>query len=344
MNGRNLLVVDDDQIFIDLVTRLARDDFAVLSAMNGKKALEIAGERAPDFILLDICLPDADGYTLCKSIRKMLSSRPLQIILVSGKGSANTLEKVLEAGADDFIKKPFSKLEFSLRMKAADIRLKAMDELLFERDFLKQAVFREERLSNKLLDERTSLKEAINAVNEMKKTLEAANRKLEKAAKYDALSGLLNRTSLMDRVQLEAGKADATESSLSGIMIDLDHFKAVNDSHGHAAGDEFIREVGKCLKSLLRKGDFAGRYGGEEFFVILPETEIGSAAAIAERIRAGFVEIRIAKAGPGMRVSASLGVATRMKGENYKSWMDRADMALYAAKEKGRNRVETSGI
>jgi diguanylate cyclase (GGDEF)-like protein len=122
-------------------------------------------------------------------------------------------------------------------------------------------------------------------------------------------------------------------------MIDLDYFKEINDNHGHQAGDDVIRVVGKMLNEEMRKYDQAGRYGGEEFFVVLPDSSLEQALGIAERLQTRFADTDIAAADTVLRVTASFGVAVFRPGESREHWMDRADKAMYRAKQSGRNRV-----
>ncbi|MCH8498493.1 MAG: GGDEF domain-containing protein [Marinobacter sp.] len=175
--------------------------------------------------------------------------------------------------------------------------------------------------------------------------LEKANALLAKLSKTDRLTGLLNRGTweqLLD-VEFERFRRYAHDTSL--VMLDIDHFKSVNDNHGHVVGDDVIRHTAELIRRNLRGSDVAGRYGGEEFGIIMPETDTDGAIALCERIRASVEASVISTASGGLTYTISLGVAT-LDGDvdNYMSWVEQADRALYAAKEGGRNQVRAHPV
>jgi diguanylate cyclase len=155
----------------------------------------------------------------------------------------------------------------------------------------------------------------------------------------DGLTGLLNRMHWEKAVSNEFGRCGRTEGQLSTVMmLDIDHFKAINDSHGHPAGDEVIRNVARLLRATLRAHDVAARYGGEEFGIILPGTDLEGGKAIAERIRQG-VESAVLEPRHGIRATISIGIAAFSRSDtDHAAWIARADEALYRAKAEGRNR------
>jgi diguanylate cyclase len=163
---------------------------------------------------------------------------------------------------------------------------------------------------------------------------------LETLSSTDGLTGLLNRMYWEAAVAAELGRCKRSGDRAALMMVDIDHFKSVNDTHGHAAGDEVIRAVGEILRGTLRVHDLPGRYGGEEFAVVMPSTDAAGAAALAERIRAK-VEGAVLERGHGVRRTVSIGFAALAPTDaSPEEWIERADRALYRAKEAGRNRVE----
>jgi diguanylate cyclase (GGDEF)-like protein len=336
----NILVVDDSPSFRALVVEMIGDYHKIRVAGTAKEAMETAKLSAPDLVFLDIVLPDAEGYDICPKLRLLNPNQPLQIVLMSASSDSDRLNKILSSGADDFIRKPFEDLEFQLRLKAATIRLAAQESIMEEREFYRQAVRQEEALTVKLLDRQMNLRENMVDLEQKKLGLETENKRLEAAARYDILTGLLNRQSLEARMVLETRKATQNETALCALMLDIDHFKLVNDSYGHVVGDEVLRVVGKALRKCLRREDYAGRYGGEEFFVILPGSMKQTARAVAERIRssieATFLEARDAR----ISVTVSIGLAEFQKSEPVIAWIERADAAMYRAKQAGRNQVQ----
>lgn len=172
----------------------------------------------------------------------------------------------------------------------------------------------------------------------------ADNRRLEELATTDALTRLLNRRALLERLSVEVDRARRFKSQLSLLMVDLDHFKSINDQHGHLAGDSMLREMGTLLAGAVRTIDIVARYGGEEFVVILPETAPDGAVTFAERLRERVEEQRFElEGGTGLHLTCSIGVATfpSPRVASTEDLFARADEALYRAKSGGRNQVRT---
>jgi diguanylate cyclase (GGDEF)-like protein len=338
MREATLLIVDDDPMILKLIRPMLGDcKFRALDASNGRDAIKLIESEVVDVVLLDVILPDIDGKDVCREIRRHYEKTPIQIVFMSGLVNADRMDTLLEAGADDFIQKPFDALELQLRLKAALMRLEKQQQLFDEREFYRQAVRNEENLSSRILDEHLNLQKMFGTIASQKVRLESTNRKLERVAKFDAITGLLNRHSLFARIDIEIEKSVREGSLLSGILIDIDGFKSVNDTYGHVVGDRILQEVGRCFKRNLRKDDVAGRYGGEEFFMILPGTNVEQGAVIAERFRHALEESSIEVGGSMLAVTASLGVAQLREAELAASWIERADKAMYQAKEQGKN-------
>ncbi len=340
MSAANLLIAENNPDDMALMEGALRDQgFKISQARNGGDVVRILAEEAIDIILLSTNLPDIDGYDLCRQIRKSHRDVPLQILLISNVREEREVHTSIEVGSDDFLKKPFDVHELQARVKAGLMRLQSQTNLLKEREFYRVAVAEEERLSSLVLDQNRNLKEAYEKIRRLNEELEKANRELEQIAAYDSLSGLLNRRSLFHRIAVEMDRAIRLEMPLTGMMIDLDHFKEVNDNFGHQCGDLVIRELGTRLQAGLRKYDYAGRYGGEEFFVVLSNSTTEQASRIAERFRREMEDMRFTCNAEEIRVTVSIGVAAYMPGENQENWIERADRAMYQAKQAGRNRV-----
>ena len=315
--------------------------------LASESALAVIREAKPDLVLVTSALDGTPGpESLCKRLRRGFPLAPMEIILLADLEELQdevAFALRLEEGFDDLILLPASDFDLRASLRLAFGRLGRSEGLFREREFYRSAVHREETLSSHLLDEHLALKATLGSITAAKRSLESANRRLETAATRDILSGLLNRASLFERMRHEMRRADAEEKPLSGILLDIDHFKNVNDSYGHLAGDEVIREIGRRMLEHLRKDDYAGRYGGEEFFIILPESDSQSAAASAERIREGFADTPFTHGELSMNVTASFGVAERRKGELGEDWIERCDRAMYRAKQLGRNQVCIDG-
>ena len=195
-----------------------------------------------------------------------------------------------------------------------------------------------------LLDQGERLRAANEEIEKVNRELEEKNRLLEEASSYfyersirDSLTGLYNHQHIMQILEDEIHRVRRYELPLSLLMIDIDHFKNVNDAHGHLAGDSVLVSVSQILRESIRPSDYAGRYGGEEFLVVFTHTSLEDSRVVAERIRAGIESGRFGEA--HVRITASLGLA-QYGGEPLNDFVRRVDGFLYLAKERGRNRVE----
>ncbi|MGH9418765.1 MAG: GGDEF domain-containing protein [Thermoanaerobaculia bacterium] len=195
-------------------------------------------------------------------------------------------------------------------------------------------------------DERVrELTERLASLERTNLDLTLKNRALSEISARDALTGLYNRWYVMEKIDSEMNRSVRHGSPVSLIMLDIDHFKRVNDSFGHSAGDRVLRSVGQVLRDSCRVYDVAGRYGGEEFCIVLPETRVGNTSVVAERIRERLEASRFEVGADSVVVTASIGIAgvdsSEVEGALSSSTLiDRADQALYSAKHHGRNRVE----
>jgi diguanylate cyclase (GGDEF)-like protein len=304
-----------------------------------------AGERdeataAPEIVIIGLEHCGGDGVALTREIRRLFYSRALQIVLMTDRSDEETLRRAMDVGADDYVGKPMQPLEVKLRVRAAAIRLREQLDLIHEREFYRQAAREEEQLSARVLDQNVHLRRAYDRIEEQNRDLARMNRQLQRVARYDSLSGLMNRMSLFHVLDVEIERSLRSNSGLCILMIDIDHFKIVNDERGHACGDALIRRIGEILRNERRKYDYAGRYGGEEFLMVLPNTALADAAVVADRVRARFGEEAVECDGASISVTASIGVARFRSGETRDMWISRADRAMYVAKQRGRNRVE----
>ena len=310
----DVIVADDDELQRQLMSKLLQaSGCTVRIAGDGQQALELVLQHRPDIVIADWQMPRLDGLELCRTLRQSQVAQGVHVILVTAADAEEVLVDAFEAGVDDFVTKPLRPRAFQARLKAARrlIRLEAAYEAE-QRDFRRVAG-----------------------------ELAVANRKLEQAMLTDFLTGLPNRRCLIDRLEQELASASRNQRDLSCLVIDVDHFKQINDRFGHSIGDAVLQSLGELLRNSTRKPDTACRLGGEEFVVILPETNAEGAALIAERLREATEQQLQAMVsvltGP---VTVSIGIATRGAGiATSEELLNRADEALYRAKSLGRNRV-----
>jgi diguanylate cyclase (GGDEF)-like protein len=323
----NILVVDDDRDMRMLLesylkklevekinfTDSAKETYQLLNLTDLKADSEV------DLIILDIILGEENGIDICRKIKKHPAYQEIPIIMITAQKESGFLKEAFEAGAMDYLKKPIKKIEFMARVNSA-IRLRKETKARIERE-----------------------KELLKLSEELKN----ANQKLEKMALVDGLTGISNRRLFDKTIKNELKRAKREKSFISLIMIDIDNFKAYNDTYGHQAGDECLKKVASVLdENTKRAADFAARYGGEEFAVILPDTARAGALKIAEDIRKGIMNLQIEHKNSETAdyVTVSLGVSS-IKSEKeinqqlIKSFIEKADQALYQAKEKGRNQI-----
>jgi diguanylate cyclase (GGDEF)-like protein len=303
-----ILVADDEPVNCELIQRLLeREGYHVLTARNGREAVERAREELPDLAILDVMMPEMDGMDACRLIKETETTRDIPVIFLSAHGETEMKVSGLSLGADDYISKPFEVEELIARVSVA-IRLKR------ERDAL-----------------RTSIEEAS-----MRAELAQAR------AVTDALTGLLNRYGLQHILAREHAEARRYNRPLSCLVIDLDNFKRINDTYGHPIGDLALQQLAGVLRETVRASDTAFRYGGEEFLVLLPETDLDGAVALAEKIRIAAASLPFGEGQRVFRLTVSAGAGCLRDNESGHDMIARTDLALYHAKQLGRNRVEAA--
>lgn len=312
---------------------------SLFRARSRDEALRELSDRDIQVALVSSHLPDGSAQDLVRAMRKVRADQPLQVLLLAEIREPDEVKKSVESGADDFIRVPYDPDELQARTRAAQMRWENQASLVKEREFYRIAVAEEERLSSLVLDQNLNLKDAYEKIRRLNEELEKANTELELIAAFDSLSGLLNRRSLFTRISIEIERSIRLDVPLTGLMIDIDKFKGINDNYGHQCGDMVIREIGARLQAGLRKYDYAGRYGGEEFFVVLSNSTEMQASGIAERFRKDIEDLKFECGGETINVSVSIGAARYAAGETQESWIERVDRAMYQAKQSGRNRV-----
>ncbi|OLF71381.1 diguanylate cyclase response regulator [Maricaulis sp. W15] len=295
----SVLICENSSVQLRILSEAVRQaGYSVQTAGSAEEALRLLQLVPVDIFLTGIEVGVVSGLEACWSLKSNSETESVYTIVVTASGEDRRLEESLDAGADDFIRKPVNMTELRARLRAAS-RLVRM-----------QKQFR-------------------------------------RLAETDALTGAANRRAFMQYLDLQVQRASNDDLPLSVIMIDLDFFKAINDTHGHAAGDKVLIEAVAATQGCLRTGDMLGRIGGEEFCVILPGAGLHSAALAGERIRAALEAMDIVSdAGAAIPVTASLGVASLACGDLISApdaLLQAADTALYRAKESGRNRVVLDG-
>lgn len=312
-----ILVVDDDKaVALYLEKILADCGHTVISATNGKEAMGKVLESNPQIIISDWVMPEMDGLALCKCVRSTAEGRKIYFLILTSLENEDSLVEAFEAGADDYVVKPLNPKVLVARLRAGQRMVHLQDVLTQEREEMRGVA----------------------------SELAVANRRFQRLALTDSLTLLPNRRFGMDRMEQEWAASKRNGRPLSFMLLDLDHFKQVNDNHGHDVGDHALQQAAKILKGCSRTQDLVARVGGEEFLIICPDTNIKAAAQHAERIRETF-EATIIKTGDvACKITVSIGVAEQAAATaTFTELLKVADQALYLAKKNGRNRVVAAG-
>jgi two-component system cell cycle response regulator len=307
------LVVDDDRsIQLLLKKLLSASGHIVHTASNGKEALAVAMETRPHLIITDWIMPEMDGVSFCRALRQTKIGRSVYLLLLTSMEAEARLVEAFEAGVDDYVVKPINPRVLTARLRAGQRTIRLQQEVEGDREEIRR--FAAE--------------------------LAMTNRRLQQAALMDPLTEVPNRRYAMDRMQQEWSAADRNERPMACMVIDVDHFKSVNDTHGHDVGDTVLRRVAETLKHTARMQDVIARLGGEEFLVLCPNTDTAAAAQCAERLRQAVQQLRVPIGAGTLQVTISIGVAAldgEMLGPD--AMIKAADQAVYAAKQSGRNRT-----
>ncbi len=295
-----ILVAEDDPVSRHLLEAfLAKWGYEVIVAADGVEARRVLQhDNAPNLALLDWMMPGTDGVEICREVRKRAAEPYTYILLVTAKGQKQDILEGLEAGADDYLTKPFDPYELRARLRAGRRILELQEQLILARE------------------------------------------QLRAEATHDSLTGVWNRAAIVEILHRELARAQRENTSVAAIMADLDHFKKINDTYGHLAGDAVLREVTRRMRASMRPYDALGRYGGEEFLVVAPGCDPATAFKIAERLRECVSREPVDIFEGPFPVTLSVGVAASRETKEAEQLVQMADAALYRAKTAGRNRAE----
>ncbi len=297
-----ILLVDDEEINLDILEAILEDYYIVLRADNGEDAISLAKEAKPDLILLDISMPDMSGYEVCIQLKIDPDTEKIPIIFLTAKTDEDSIEKAYDVGGVDYINKPVKVKELLARV-------------------------------------RTQLQ-----IQMMIKKLKQSEEEMRVLATIDSMTGVFNRRYFSEISERILALSRREASTISIIMFDLDKFKTINDTYGHKVGDRVIISFTNLLKKYFRSSDIIARFGGEEFIVLLPNTDIDGATIVAEKVRKSVEDMEIVLDNSKViKITVSSGVTqVNIECDNaIEQAIQNADIALYEAKNSGRNRVIT---
>lgn len=317
-DNEQVLIVDDDRATLALLKKPLIDaGYKLLIAQNGLQALDILYECKPAIIICDWLMPKLNGIELCQAVNSLKDDYFIYFIMLTVQSKKHHLLEAFVAGVDDFLCKPFDTDELLARVGVGV------------------------KIGN-LCNE---LNEQVGKVYRLNGELNYLNTKLQKMAVTDSLTGLLNRSQGILKLSELWDTAKRYGHTFSCAMIDIDHFKHVNDVYGHLSGDDVLRQITVVISKSVRNVDFVYRVGGEEFLIIFPNSTAEEADVYAKRCRELVESKCFLSNKQQLSVTVSIGVS------EYDNSMTKpydllraADRLLYSAKEQGRNRVVTAAV
>jgi two-component system chemotaxis response regulator CheY len=304
-----ILIADDDptsRLIADMAVRNLGHECQ--SVADGTQAWDAFRANDPDVVISDWMMPGQTGLQLCRNIRDQKSGSYTYFIMVTSNGELGQMAEGMSAGADDYLVKPLNHEDLQGRLISA-ARVTAMHE--------------------KLAHEQVELR--------------GLNTELAAIARRDPLTGLANRRALQEDLEVLEARVTRYGHRYCMAVLDVDHFKAYNDSCGHQAGDQILKTIAGTLSNQVRTGDSVYRYGGEEFLCIFPEQSLATGTQAVERMRIGLEQLAIPHPGsPSGVLTLSAGLAMLQPDDirSASEVLEEADVALYRAKHLGRNRVE----
>jgi diguanylate cyclase (GGDEF)-like protein len=302
-----VLIADDDATSrLLLGTLLAKWGYEAEVVGDGVEAwLALRKGDAPKLVIIDWMMPGLDGLDVVRELRAGNPGSYTYILMLTSKGRQEDIVAAMDAGVDDYLKKPFGAQELRARLRAGDRILNLEQKLVCA---LETSEFR---------------------------------------ATHDFLTGLHNRGAILDLLKRELFRREREQSALGICIVDVDHFKSINDIYGHLAGDEALKRLAVCMTTAVRPYDSVGRYGGEEFLIIAPNCDLEETAKLAERIRQVVAAAEVEIDDRSITITVSLGASAVSQGKGIataKALLQAADAALYRAKNTGRNRVEAADM
>lgn len=292
-----VLVIDDSpDVHRLLRARLRHEDVELIASEGGRAGLDAAKSIKPAMILLDLDMPDMDGFEVLRSLKNEPSTLDIPVIVLSGLQSAQDKVMAFDLGAVDYITKPFNLTELRVRVRSA-LKMHRLVQMLAQ------------------------------------------------CAQLDGLTGLWNRAYFDKRWSDEVAAAQRHGRALCLALLDVDHFKSINDSYGHPAGDAVLQGLCKVLQRECRQEDVACRFGGEEFALIMPDTSPADGMKVCERVRSALAQTPWPRH-PDRAITVSIGMAGAASAvpATAAQWIEAADRNLYSAKRGGRNRTSGSDL
>jgi diguanylate cyclase (GGDEF)-like protein len=311
-NGQSIVIVDDMPDNLRLLAEILKErGYRARPAPSGMRALATILKEPPELILLDIMMPGMDGYEVCRKLKADELTRDIPVIFLSALNEVFDKVKAFQAGGVDYISKPFQVEEVLARVNT-HLTIRAQQKTL--------------TLQNEELKKNNAL------ISEQAK-------QLDRAARSDFLTGLSNRRDFLDKSEQEEVRFRRSARPFALILLDIDHFKNVNDTYGHECGDGVLVGVARCIEQALRAQDLIARWGGEEFVCLLPESEVDGARLAAEKVREAVEQYLHQSNDVHVSVTVTIGLSMYDGTSSMEECIRQADAAMYEGKNQGRNQV-----
>ena len=311
-----ILIVDDVSINIQVIANiLKKDGYQMSYAQSGKAALVKSNFQDFDLILLDVMMPEMNGFEVCIKLKQEPKTKDIPVIFLTAKSDTESIVRGFEAGGADYVTKPFNGVELLARVKTR-LDLKRSQEAL------------------------KSAYQKLKATNEK---LLKSQEKLEMVARTDTLTKLSNRFDIIEKMENEKIRFERSQKPFSFILCDIDNFKLFNDQYGHDCGDFVLVSLAERIRSRVRKQDGVSRWGGEEFLLLLPETDLEGGRILAESLRETVSSNCYEYDEHKLEITMTFGVSSFSQIENIEQCIKMADSALYKGKSLGKNCVVLSG-
>ncbi|ATW26883.1 diguanylate cyclase [Candidatus Formimonas warabiya] len=309
---RKVMIVDDSKFNLYLLKdMMEKAGYEVRTFTSGSQAITSAEKDPPDVILMDIIMPEIDGYEVCRRLKANDLLKDIPVIFLSANTDPFNRVKAFEVGGADYVPKPYNFEELEARVG----------------------------LQLKLRQYQIELEEKNEELRQTLEQLEHAVQRLREMSVTDHLTQLANRRGIIEKIQNEIARYHRSKHKFSLIMCDIDHFKRINDTYGHECGDYILERIAALLKSSVRAVDSPARWGGEEFLLLLVETNYRGARVLAEKIRTKIASAQFDFKGNLLSVTMTFGVTEFDDHIGIDGNVANADQALYKGKERGRNCV-----
>lgn len=307
-----VMIIDDNPENLKyLASIVKKSGYEYVMSLNGNQALEFLKSEKPDIILLDIMMPEIDGYEVCQKLKSNENTKDIPIIFVTAKAEIDEIVKGFEVGGVDYVTKPFN-------FVILESRIRTHIELKRSKDKLKKYIAKLEE---------------TNAI------LEKEKERSDYLANRDYLTGIFNRRYMVERMKEEYYRFLREKEKFTIGIFDIDDFKKINDTYGHECGDFILVSLTKSISEFIRKMDCFARWGGEEFIVMLPKTDLEGAAVLFEKIRGNVENTKYSYNGFSVNITFTCGIAEISSEETIDNCIVRADKALYKGKISGKNQI-----